>query len=61
MKVMLLFAGGDPALTVSAPQSDEKTRQMNRWGEWVAGLAKQGILVSGHPFAETGKVVSRVG
>jgi len=58
MKVMLLFAGGDPGLTVSAPQSERKTQQMKRWGDWTDGLAKRGILVSAGAFTETGKVVS---
>jgi len=61
MKVMLLFAGGDPALTVYAPGSSEKMQQMKRWGDWTAGLAKRGILVSGLPFTEGGRVVSRDG
>ncbi|HXW99187.1 MAG TPA: hypothetical protein VEI51_05645 [Methanomicrobiales archaeon] len=59
MKVMLLFAGGDPDLTVSAPESERKMQQMRRWGEWTEGLANQGILVSACAFTESGKVVSR--
>ena len=61
MKFMLLFAGGDPNLTISAPQSEEKQNQMKRWGDWMAGLAKKGVLESGSPFLESGKVVSRDG
>ena len=58
---MLLFSGGDPRLTVSAPPSDEKTRQMKRWGDWTAGLAERGILVCACAFTEGGKVVTRNG
>ena len=61
MKFMLLFAGGNPRLTVSAPESDEKKKQMKRWGDWIAGLAQQGIPVSGYPFMEGGKVISKNG
>ena len=61
MKFMLLFAGGDPNLTVSAPDTDAKMQQMKRWGDWVGGLAKRGLLVSGLPFLETGKIVTGTG
>ena len=61
MKFMLLFAGGDPSLTISAPQSEAKQNQMKRWGDWMMGLAKKGVLESGCPFQESGKVVSREG
>ena len=59
MKFMLLFAGGDPDRTIGARQSKEKEDQMRRWGEWLAGLSKQGVLESGRPFLETGRVVTR--
>jgi len=58
---MLLFAGGDPNLTISAKQSEEKKNQMKRWGDWVAGLSRNGVLESACPFLESGKVVSSNG
>jgi hypothetical protein len=61
MKVMLLFAGGDPSLTISAPDSEAKQNQMKRWGDWMMGLARKGVLESGCPFLERGTVVSREG
>jgi hypothetical protein len=61
MKFMLLFAGGSPNLTISAPESEEKQNQMKRWGDWMVGLAKKGVLEAGCPFLDRGKVVSRDG
>ncbi len=61
MKFMLFFAGGDPRLTVTAPESKEKTAQMKRWADWTGHLAKQGLLLSGLPLLEGGKVVTREG
>ena len=55
-KFMLLFVGFEL-------QSDDGSRltqdYMKKWGEWIAGLARKGVVESGSPFEWRGKVVKK--
>jgi hypothetical protein len=55
---VLLFVGRQ----AQPDATDDQTADYNRqWGEYMAGIAQSGALVSGAPFEATGKVVSRDG
>ena len=55
-KFMLLFVGFE-----LQPDDGSTLTQdyMKGWGEWIAGLARRGIVESGLPFEWRGKVVKK--
>jgi hypothetical protein len=55
---VLLFVGRQSQPDATDPQTADYNRQ---WGEYMAGLAESGALVSGAPLEGTGKVVSAEG
>jgi hypothetical protein len=55
---VLLFVGRQAQPDAADAQTADYNRQ---WGEYMAGIAQSGALVSGAPFEGTGKVVGRDG
>jgi hypothetical protein len=54
-KFMLLFVG----LPLEETEDIVTQAYMKKWGKWIAGLAKTGVLESGVPFEPEGKVITR--
>jgi hypothetical protein len=55
-KFMLFFVGLAVQPGDRSPQTQE---YMQGWGEWIAGLARKGVVESGLPFEWGGKVVQK--
>ena len=51
---MYLFRGGHAATAAGQVPQDH----MQKWGQWMQGLAQKGILVGGEPLHTTGKQVN---
>tara|TARA_R110002072_G_scaffold256513_2_gene415353 strand:- start:1978 stop:2319 length:342 start_codon:yes stop_codon:yes gene_type:complete len=58
-KYLYLFRGGDARRLDSSPE--EMQEHMQKWGNWMQGLAEKGSLVDGLPLAKEGKVLSKDG
>jgi len=54
---LLLFRGRDTAPDASAEQIQA---QMQKWMDWINGLAKDGVYKGGAPLINTGKVVTGI-
>jgi hypothetical protein len=55
LRYALLFRG----LAAAPTATDEQTIDYNkRWADWMAELAKAGVLIAGGPFEPRGKVVA---
>lgn len=53
---MLLFRGGDAALSNQSPE--EMQAHMQRWGAWMADLGQKGLFVAGQPLEKGGKTLT---
>jgi hypothetical protein len=61
---MLTFFGGNPALRYSnldETAEEERRKHVLEWSDWIAGLAKAGILQTGHPYETHGKRIDSSG
>ncbi|MEX2566355.1 MAG: YciI family protein [Cyclobacteriaceae bacterium] len=58
-KYLYLFRGGDGRNVNQSPQQMQE--HMEKWGVWMNGLNEKGILDSGLPLANEGKVVAKKG
>ncbi len=58
-KYLYLFRGGDARRAQQSPE--EMQAHMQKWGVWMNGLAEKGILDSGLPLGNDGKVVAKDG
>src|SRR5712691_6866836 len=52
---LFLFRSGKSGAALSPA---EMQRAMQKWGDWIQGLAKAGTFKGGEPLEEGGKVVS---
>ena len=52
---LLIFRGGDTERKQLSPE--EGQAHMQRWQEWIAGIAQTDQFGGGHPLADTGKVL----
>jgi hypothetical protein len=52
---LLLFRGGDPDFFNQSPE--QMQAQMEKWNQWMGGLAKQGKLMGSQPLEHGGKTV----
>ena len=58
---MLIYKGGDPAWMKNTSQED-MAASLERWGEWMGGLAQKDQLVTGgSPLQYAGKTVTKAG
>jgi YCII-related domain len=55
-KFMLLFVGFELQPEDGSTQTQD---YMKGWGEWIAALARRGVVESGLPFEWSGKVVKK--
>lgn len=58
-KYLYLFRGGDARNANQSPQQMQE--HMQKWGGWMKDLSEKGILNSGLPLANEGKVVAKKG
>ncbi|MDN5200898.1 YciI family protein [Fulvivirgaceae bacterium BMA10] len=56
---MYLFRGGDARELQQSPEQMQE--HMQKWGQWMQGLAEKGILEAGLPLDQGGKVVEKAG
>lgn len=56
---LLIIRGGDDVSTILSPE--EMQAHMQRWQEWMEGLAKKGKFVSGQPLMNEGKSLIEAG
>jgi hypothetical protein len=54
---LLLFRGGD----AQTRSTEENQAHMQKWMQWMGGLAQQGKLVGAQPLNPTGKIVKGAG
>lgn len=52
---LFLFRGGDTERKQFSPE--EMQAEMNRWQEWIAGIAQTDQFGGGHPLTGEGKVL----
>src|SRR5258706_5089882 len=50
---LFLFRGGD----MSSLSPEESQKHMQKWGDWMKGLAKNGTFKGGEPLGNEAKVV----
>jgi hypothetical protein len=53
---LLLFRGGNERMSMNAPE--EQQQHLQKWMQWMSGLAEQNILVGAQPLNSTGKQVT---
>ena len=53
---LMLFRGGREAMQQMSP--DGMQAHMKQWGDWIGGLAKQGVFKGGDPLDGGGKVLA---
>jgi hypothetical protein len=53
---LLLFRGGDTERQTLSPEQIQA--HMQRWQEWIGGLAQQERFIAGQPLTSAGKVLS---
>ncbi len=51
---LLLFRGGDS----KSLSEDERTKNMQKWGEWIGGLAKEGKFAGGDPLESGSRIIT---
>lgn len=57
---LYLFRGGDAREDVQL-SPEEMQAHMAKWGQWIQGLAQDGVFVAGLPLDKAGKVVQKAG
>lgn len=56
---LYLFRGGDARMAQESPEGMQQ--HMQKWKDWMGGLAKAGQFVAGQPLDKDGKVVTQAG
>jgi hypothetical protein len=52
---IMLFRGGDSRTVNNTPEAFQA--HMDRWGQWIGGLAEQGKMLGAQPLHPAGKTV----
>lgn len=52
---LFLFRGGQPSPDLSPAEME---KHMNKWRDWIGGLAKAGKFKAGNPLESEGKVIA---
>ena len=55
---MFIFRGSMFDAKLGKPSPEQIQSQMSEWNTWMAGIAKEGKLISGQPLAMGGKHVN---